>query len=156
MEDAAADVHALIEAAELPVPFVHVGASGGGSIALYHAARYPGDVAGLVLLDVARDNPKEGAKLFPGAQAWRNPEHLDSVDAGRRVTRLRPLALEDTPLRVITAAEGGSNAKDNQSAWLKLSSDAQQATLAGGHDLAEENAEGVIAEIRKLLDAIEN
>ena len=28
--------------------------------------------------------------------------------------------------------------------------------LAGGHDLVEENTEGVIAETQKLLDAIEN
>ena len=38
---------------------------------------------------------------------------------------------------------------------LKLSSDAGQTTLPGGHDLAEENSKGVVAEIRKLLDAIE-
>lgn len=154
LEDATADLHALIEAAELPVPFVHVGASGGGYIALYYASRYRDDVAGVVLLDVAQDDPEEGAKLFPGAQAWGNPEHLDNVDAMRRVVRLPPLALEDIPLRVITAAEGPATAEKNQSAWLKLSSDAQQTTLAGGHDLVEENSEGVVAEIRALLDAI--
>ena len=155
LEDSIADLHALIEAADLPLPFVHVGASGGGPIALYYAARYPDDVAGVVLLDVTRDDPKEGAKLFPGAKAWGNPEHLDQVDAVRRVTRLPALALEDTPLRVITAAEGQANA-ENQSYWLKLSSDATQTTITGGHDLAEENTEGVVAEIRKLLDAIDD
>ena len=154
LDDAAADLHALIEAANLPLPVVHVGASGGGPIALYHAARHPDDVTGVVLLDVTQDDPKEGAKMFPGAQAWRNPEHLDIVDAARRVLRLPPLALENTPLRVITASDGQSNA-ENQSAWLKLSSDAQQTTLSGGHDLVEENTEGVVAEIRKLLDAVE-
>ena len=155
LDDATGDLHALIEAADLPLPFVHVGASGGGPIALYYAARYPDDVAGVVLLDVTKDDPEEGAKFFPGAQAWKNAEHLDVVDAVRRVTRLAPLALEDTPLRVITAAEGASDA-GNQSYWLKLSSDAQQTKLAGGHDLVEENTEGVIAEVQKLLDAIEN
>jgi pimeloyl-ACP methyl ester carboxylesterase len=154
LDDAVADLHALIEAADIPVPFVHVGASGGGPIALYHATRYPDDVAGVVLLDVTQDDPKEGAKIFPGAQAWRNPEHLDIVDAARRVLRLPPLALEDTPLRVITASEGQSTA-EHQAAWLKLSSNAQQTTLVGGHDLAEENSQGVVAEIRKLLDEVE-
>jgi pimeloyl-ACP methyl ester carboxylesterase len=155
LDDAAGDLHALIEAAGLPVPFVHVGASGGGYIALYHASRYPDDVAGVALLDVSHDDPKEGAKMFPGAQAWRNAEHLDNVDAARRMLRLPPLALEDISLRVITAAEGPASAEKNQAAWLKLSSDAQQTTLPGGHDLVEENTEGVVAEIRKLLDAIE-
>ena len=88
LDDAAADLHALIEAADLPVPFVHVGASGGGYIALYHASRYADDVAGVALLDVAQDDPKEGAKIFPGAKAWGNQEHLDNVDAMRRVLRL--------------------------------------------------------------------
>jgi pimeloyl-ACP methyl ester carboxylesterase len=154
--DATADLHALIEAADLPVPFVHVGASGGGNIALYYASRYRDDVAGVVLLDVAQDDPEEGAKIFPGAKAWRNSEHLDNVDAMRRVLRLPALALEDIPLRVITAAEGPPTAEKNQSYWLKLSSDAQQTTLPGGHDLVEENSEGVVAEIRALLDAIED
>jgi pimeloyl-ACP methyl ester carboxylesterase len=155
LDDATGDLHALIEAAELPVPFVHVGASGGGYIALYHASRYPDDVAGVALLDVAQDDPKEGAKLFPGAQAWGNQEHLDNVDAMRRVLRLPALALDDIRLRVITAAEGPAGAEKNQAYWLKLSSDAEQTTLRGGHDLVEENTEGVVAEIRKLLDAIE-
>jgi hypothetical protein len=150
--DATNDLHALIAAADLPRPLIHVGASGGGPIALYYATRYPDDVAGVVLLDVAHDDPEEGAKIFPGAQAWMNREHLDVVDTVRRVTGLAPLALEDTPLRVITAAEG-SDVK-NQLSWLKLSSDAQQKTLPGGHDLAEDNTDGVVAEIKDLLAAV--
>lgn len=154
--DATGDLHALIEAADLPLPIVHVGNSGGGFIALYYASRYRDDVAGVVLIDVPQDDPKEGAKMFPGAKAWGNAEHLDNVDAVRRVLRLSPLAFDDTPLRVITAAEGSATAERNQSGWLKLSSDAQQTTLPGGHDLVEENTDGVVAEIRKLLDAIED
>ena len=155
LDDATGDLHALIEAADLPLPLVHVGMSGGGLIALYHATRYPDDVAGVVLVDVPQDDPKEGAKLFPGAQAWKNDEHLDVVDAVRRVRRLPPLALEDIPLRVLTAADGGATAEKNQSAWLKLSSDSEQTTVSGGHNLAEENTDGVLKEIRALLDAIE-
>jgi pimeloyl-ACP methyl ester carboxylesterase len=156
LEDVTEVLHDLIEVADLPVPFVHVGASGGGQIALYYAARYPDEVVGVVILDVARDDPKEGAKLFPGAKAWGNSEHLDQVDAVRRVTGLPPLALEDTPLRVITAAEGPPAAEENQSYWLRLSSDATQKTITGGHDLVEENAEGVVAEVQALLDSIED
>lgn len=156
LDDATGDLHALVEAADLPVPFVHVGASGGGIIALYHASRYPDEVAAVVLIDVSKDDPKVGAKLFPGAKAWGNAEHLDNVDAMRRAVSLSALAFDNIPLRVLTAGEGGSEAVENQSYWLKLSSDAQQTTLPGGHDLVEENTEGVVAEIQKLLDAIEN
>ena len=156
LDDATGDLHALIEAADLPVPFVHVGASGGGYIALYHASRYPDDVAGVVLIDVSKDDPTVGAKLFPGAKAWGNAEHLDNVDAMRRAVSLSALAFDDIPLRVLTAGEGGSEAVENQSYWLKLSSDAQQTTLPGGHDLVEENTEGVVAEIQELLDTIDD
>ena len=91
--------------------------------------------------------------MFPGAQAWRNPEHLDQVDAARKVSELPPLALGEIPLRAITASDGDDA---DQSALLELSSDAQQTTLSGGHDLAEENTQGVVAEIKKLLDVIED
>jgi surfactin synthase thioesterase subunit len=155
LDDTVDVLHDLVEEADLRVPFVHVGASAGGYIALYHASRYRDDVAGVVLLDVSHDDPKEGARLFPGAKAWNNPEHVDNVDVVRRVVRLPPLVFNDTPVRVITASEGPPSAEENQSAWLKLSSDAQQTTLAGGHDLAGENPDGVVAEIRKLLDAVD-
>jgi hypothetical protein len=152
--DVAAVLHDL-RIANLPVPFVHVGASAGGPVALFHAAAYPDDVAGVVLLDVTQDDPDEGAKFFPGAKAWKNPEHVDVVDGARRMLRLRTLALDDTPLQVMTAEDGQSDA-ENQSAWLRLSSDSQQTTVPGGHDLAEENPAAVVSEIQKLLDEIDD
>ena len=74
-------------------------------------SRNPDDVAGVVLLDVVQDDPTEGAKHFRGAKAWRNQEHLDNINAARRMMRLPPLALEDIPLRVITAAEGPASSE---------------------------------------------
>jgi pimeloyl-ACP methyl ester carboxylesterase len=156
LDDATGDLHALIEAADLPVPFVHVGASGGGYIALYYASRYRDEVAGVVLLDVAQDDPKEGAKLFSGRESVGEPRTPRQRRRHESSTALSPLALEDIPLRVITAAEGPAIAEKNQSAWLKLSSDAQQTTLSGGHSLTQDNPDGVVAEIQMLLDAIDD
>ena len=60
---------------------------GGGSIALYHASRYPNDVAGVALLDVAQDDPKEGAKTFPGAKRG---ERRTPRQRRRRPTKAAP------------------------------------------------------------------
>jgi pimeloyl-ACP methyl ester carboxylesterase len=49
--DLAADLHALLAAADVPGPYVLAGHSVGGIYDLVFADRYPGDVAGLVLLD---------------------------------------------------------------------------------------------------------
>jgi len=45
------DLHALLEAARTPKPCIFVGHSFGGLLARAYAATYPGDVAGLVLVD---------------------------------------------------------------------------------------------------------
>jgi pimeloyl-ACP methyl ester carboxylesterase len=45
------DLHRLIERAKLPVPVVLVGHSNGGIYASLYARTYPGDVAGMVLVD---------------------------------------------------------------------------------------------------------
>jgi len=45
------DLHSLLERAHVPGPYVLAGHSFGGLYALVFAARYPGDVAGVVLLD---------------------------------------------------------------------------------------------------------
>ena len=47
----ASDLHGLLRAAHVPGPYVLAGHSVGGVYALIYAARYPGDVAGLVLID---------------------------------------------------------------------------------------------------------
>jgi len=49
--DVAMDLHALLGAAGVPGPYVLVGASTGGLIAREYARLYPGEVAGLVLVD---------------------------------------------------------------------------------------------------------
>ncbi len=60
----------------------------------------------------------------------------------------------DIPLLVVTATEGYETVKQ-QSAWLRVSSRSRQMTLEGGHDLHEENPDGVITEIESTLESIE-
>jgi pimeloyl-ACP methyl ester carboxylesterase len=49
------ELHALLERASLKAPFVLVGHSIGGIVSRQYAARYPGEVSGLVLVDSAHE-----------------------------------------------------------------------------------------------------
>ena len=79
------DLHRLLAAAHIPGPYVLVGGSFGGLIAVMYAATYPEDVAGMVLLDASLpddvikiDNrflPRDARYTFDD---WkRNTEQLD-------------------------------------------------------------------------------
>ena len=59
----AAEIHRVVSAANLPRPFVLAGLSLGACVARLYAALYPGDVAGVVLIDHAfqPDRPPDAA-----------------------------------------------------------------------------------------------
>jgi pimeloyl-ACP methyl ester carboxylesterase len=66
----AEELHALLAAAEVPGPYVLVGHSFGGLLVRRYAARYPREVAGLVLVDSAHEDqyrraPSEIRELLP-------------------------------------------------------------------------------------------
>ncbi|SAL76584.1 acyl-CoA esterase [Caballeronia arvi] len=54
--DKVADLHALLEAAKIPAPYVLVAHSAGGLIARLYASTYPDDIAGIVLIDSTPEN----------------------------------------------------------------------------------------------------
>ncbi len=75
----AADLHTLLDRAGEHGPYVLVGHSTGGTYALTYAARYPTDVAGMVLLDSA--SPYQFTAL---------PEYAGFYSIARRATALLP------------------------------------------------------------------
>ena len=66
---AATDLHALLAAAHEDGPFVLAGHSIGGPFAMVYAARYPEQVAGLVLLDSSSPEQMTEIPPYPGQYA---------------------------------------------------------------------------------------
>src|SRR6266568_574924 len=61
----AADLHALLDHAQIPGPYVLVGHSTGGAYIRVFAARYPDQVAGMVFLDSQPNEALTGLPDFP-------------------------------------------------------------------------------------------
>lgn len=75
----ASDLHILLERAQITGPFVLAGHSFGGLLALEYAARYPDQIAGMVLLDAT------STEMFT-----RLPKYPLIYEAYRRVSALFP------------------------------------------------------------------
>jgi pimeloyl-ACP methyl ester carboxylesterase len=152
-DDVIDDLGALLTAAGEEGPYVLVGSSFGGMIVTYYAARHPGEVGGVVLLDVPAPSATLSTEEIPET-AWdhpTNPEHVDIIPEFETRFALEPEPME-APLTVITATAGQSNVED-QAFWLELSPQATQVELQGGHDIDQSDPDGVVAEILEMVDA---
>jgi pimeloyl-ACP methyl ester carboxylesterase len=112
--DVVADLHALLEAAAVPGPYVLVGHSVGGLFVRLYASRHPDEVAGLVLVDASHEDQDVrrqamvSADLFAAEQqaVHANTEGIDldasfaQVRAARAAAPLRPM-----PLVVLSAGQ---------------------------------------------------
>ena len=95
-KDGVADMHALLAAAEVPGPYVLLGASHGGLLAGMYAASYPGDVAGMVLLDSPLPEMTEAERPYLpkdgefGPDEWEDsPEKVDEAKTLRQARGLQ-------------------------------------------------------------------
>jgi pimeloyl-ACP methyl ester carboxylesterase len=115
-DEVVAELHALLFAAKLEVPYVLVAHSLGGLFARLYASTYQGEVAGLVLVDAwSEAMPKllgpEQWKAYeelsgpppPGLEAYRNLESVDFGAASERMAQAAAAAaLNDIPLFVLS------------------------------------------------------
>ncbi|MDQ0755578.1 alpha/beta fold hydrolase [Arthrobacter sp. B3I4] len=156
----AADLHTLLQRGNVPGPYVMAGHSFGGLYALTFAALYPGDVAGLVLVDSTAPATTPGAahstrpdtdtanrlsalaagasRLGLGRVAGVTPDHLRStvdeyVQAGssaQQAAALRDFA--DKPLVVLTAGSGSAPGwSGSQEALAALSTNSLHRVIGG-------------------------
>lgn len=148
IDNVVADLDQLLDAARVSAPLLLVGSSGGGNIAVQYAVRHADRVAGLVLLDVAAPTADLGEE-FPGALGWKNPEHIDWVNAELRQTKLQ-MPIGTFPVLIVTADAGQSDRND-QAYWLRLSPKGEQIVMPGGHDLYQETPEAVAKQVLTTL-----
>jgi len=111
--DGAADLHALLVAADEAGPYVVVGHSYGGLISRLYASTYPADASGLVLVDALSEGLYDG--LTPEQRAVFEtlnfvPERVDNVRSFAQV-RAAP-AVPPMPVIVLTADKRPITAQD--------------------------------------------
>jgi pimeloyl-ACP methyl ester carboxylesterase len=177
-QDAVADLHAMLEAAAVPGPYVLAGHSVGGLFARLFASTYPEKVAGLVLVDASheeqdvRREAMVAAELFAAGQmaVHGNTEGIDLDASFAQMREARAAApLPDMPLVVLSA--GLTDPAFYPAGW-PLEAEAQlhdelQADLAGlvpggRHVAAEQSAhyiqqsqpDLVVAAIRDVVQAV--
>jgi pimeloyl-ACP methyl ester carboxylesterase len=155
--DAARDLHVLLTRSETRGPYVIAGHSLGGLFALSYAARYPRDVAGIVLLDSMYPTQSTvfthatsliplvstlsrtgmGSLLFneqdgdPAAQMRQLARDISAMPTEMaRAARLKTLG--DRPLAVITAEVGNQpDWRTNQDRLATLSTHSMHRVIAG-------------------------
>jgi hypothetical protein len=169
-----ADLHALLEEANIPRPVVMVGHSYGGLIAWMEAVEHPDEVAGVVLIDASHPDQFarwEAVMTDDQRRQLRAPfanfPYVDFVtslqEAGDEFGSLPPI-----PLTVITGANVDQSACDDglpcqemHTIWLALQNeyaalrpDARHVEASTGHYVQDEDPDLVVGEIFRLLASL--
>jgi pimeloyl-ACP methyl ester carboxylesterase len=167
----AADLHALMNAAGLPAPYVLVPHSWGGLITYLYASKYPGDVAGLVLVDPGSEflqtalTPEQWDRFVRAAIQLSDPVTLEAVDYERSVEAIHNApAVPCVPAVVLTADhpfDFGAGGSETWPAWLEAQDrlaallDAAHVTNTNsGHYIAGEQPALVVGRVRDVVQAV--
>ena len=171
-----ADLHHLLEEADIPRPVVMVGHSYGGLIAWMAAVEHPDDVAGVVLIDASHPDQ------FERWDTVMNDEQMEALlalnadfphvdfPASLEEAAAEYGSLPDIPLTVITATRSlvgkgcieGLPCEAMQAIWLELQDgyaglrpDARHIEVPTGHYVHDEDPDLVVDEILSLLAKVD-
>lgn len=123
------ELHALLQHAAVPAPYVLVGHSFGGFVTRIFAARHPSETAGLILLDPAHPDQ------------WREPSEREcrEIDRGVRLCRYGEIAARLGVARLVAALVG-----------IGALGPARIVAKAAGRGSLRREDEGVLAPVWKL------
>ncbi|MEA2586427.1 MAG: hypothetical protein QOF33_4512 [Thermomicrobiales bacterium] len=176
--DVVADLHALLDAAAVPSPYVLVGHSVGGLFVRLYASRYPDEVAGLVLVDASHEEQDVrrqalvSAELFAAEQqaVHANTEGID-LDASFAQVREARAAAPLRPMPLIVLSAGQDDPAGFPPGWPmetearlhdELQRDLAELVPGGRHVVAEKSGhyiqqgqpDLVVAAIRDVVQAV--
>jgi pimeloyl-ACP methyl ester carboxylesterase len=166
--DSVADLHALLDAAGVPGPYLLVGFSFGGLLAIMYAATYPDQVMGLVSLDGSLPTDDQVDALIPAAERTQamaeqeaNQERVEfyrSVDQAKKlvakvpdvpVTYLAARPVELPPNWPVKRMQAFIAAKQVQ--FTKTVPNGRLVEVQSSHDIDLEQPELVIQEVQRIL-----
>jgi pimeloyl-ACP methyl ester carboxylesterase len=107
--DSVRDLHALLGTAGVPGPYLLVGFSFGGLLAIMYAGTYPDQVMGMLCLDGSLPTDDEVDQLIPAAERAQvmaeQDRNQESVDFYRTVDEAKPLVAKvpDVPVTYMAA-----------------------------------------------------
>ena len=168
LTDLVGDLEGLLEAAQIPGPYVLVGTSGGGSITAGYAVAHPHEVAGMVFIDTGRPfknppreiieetDPKNPSNverrdyLQVEKDAWAARTRVGDIPVSVVSVHYMPAAIKESPFP--SERRGMRRNVEDQKGWLVLSPRAKQIVAHTGHAVEEDDPQFVIDVIRDVVE----
>jgi pimeloyl-ACP methyl ester carboxylesterase len=172
-KDSVHDLHALLDVAAVPPPFLLVGHSFGGLLSAMYAGSYPTEVVGLVLIDPTPPTDADSVNLIPerdraaaAAAQENNTENL-AFDVTLEQAKTLVPQIPNIPVLVLAATRGLSDlpstwpVEDMRAASKKQMEDFTAAVPRGelryvdtGHFIQQLEPQLVIREVQRTLDSV--
>lgn len=174
-EDAIADLHSLLEAAEVSPPYVLLGASFGGLLSYLYANTYPDDVVGMVLLDSPFPDELSLEHLFKPEDTYEAFDAEDENESLERISHFKVLKASEPyigrepaiPVTYLASITEGFDVNDYgipeydreviklQEAYVDRFAPGRYLRVDSPHFMEQAIPDVVTKELRRLLDGLE-